>query len=259
MAVPAETSTSTPTSTPPPRRDTRNNTDCRSVSPDRSCCKCGGVIAPAGRNVIPNRHGGDGYGGGSSVELECERENHDCSCCQPPTPTTDILRRLLYENSPISASLNTERSGGKHRRGAADDDGGGYFENAGRKSRHGRRLFAECSTALRARPVDSDGVAGLRRSPGTLFSDLACEAGAVKATVDDRCETRGCSRLLAVREGGGDGNGKTVISGGLKAAAEKPGSDALMGRLAASEVVLRERLLQARKEFSVLRAVAPID
>lgn len=170
----------------------------------------------------------------------------------------------------MPTSLNAERSGRKSRRGVAaaddEDDGaggkGGDFENAGRRNRHGRRLFAEGSTALRARPVDSDEVAGVRRGPGSLFSKLACEADTVKATaVGDGCGTRGCSRLADGSEEGGHGNVQGAsVSGGVKeeAWAEKPGSDMLTGRLATSEAVLRERLLQARKEFSSLRTRAAI-
>lgn len=269
IALPGKLSTPTPTpiSTPLPRRDPRDNRKSKGVSPGRSCGLCGSASAPADSSAVPGQRWEDGYGSSGEIERERESHGHGRAACQPPTPTTDILRRLLYENSPRSTSSNAERSERKSRRGAADDDDdddGGGFENAGRRSRHGRRLFAEGSTALRARPVDSDEVAGVRRGPGSLFSNLACEEDMVKATaVGDGCGARSCSRVVVVSEEGvnGNGKGKPSVSSGLKAAAavEKPGSDAFTSRLATSEVVLRERLLQARKEFSALRTRAPID
>lgn len=103
-------------------------------------------------------------------ELDEEKRRHANG--QPRTPTTDILRRLLYENTPTSASHPTDPVGKSETRdGEQGSDG---MSSPRRRSRQGRRLFAEGSTVLRAFPTASENVAEVRRGPASLFSDSAC-------------------------------------------------------------------------------------
>ena len=123
------------------------------------------------------------------------------------------------------------------------------------RSRHGRRLFAEGSTVLRSRPASSGDVARSRRGPAALFSDPACGTGGV--------EIKDCSGVLLEREEGKTGAGKSTLLGSVQAVVGEVCSDEdidqMGGQLATGETVLRERLQQAREEFSALRTGASMD
>jgi len=285
------------------------------VSPGRSpCCCCGGATmaetttpsTPAARTSIRDgrRSGSDdscvlfGSGGGgggvnntAGRELDGHNQQHPrSSSCDgrrqhPRTPTTDILRRLLYEKTPpMSSSLPAAAAAAAS--GAEKDAGGTYGSwcaaaedgsdpNARRRSRRGRRLFAEGSAALRARPADdSDDVAAACRGPGALFPDSVCgSAGAGEAVEGDRgWEARSCGAKTAAGAGvvaeeeGSDCDGRENPPGGrcLDEATGAAGEDSWLADQAAGggpatgeEGVLRERLLQARREFSALRSGAP--
>ncbi|CAM9478827.1 unnamed protein product [Ectocarpus sp. 4 AP-2014] len=101
---------------------------------------------------------------------EVDKENRRHTNGQPRTPTTDILRRLLYENTPAShatdSAVNNETGAG--------EQGNNGMNSSRRRSRQGRRLFAEGSTVLRAFPTASESVAEVRRGPSSLFSDSVC-------------------------------------------------------------------------------------
>lgn len=135
---------------------------------------------PAAQSSLRARRSGMGDDGSGEImrihgigagELDEEKRRHTNG--QPRTPTTDILRRLLYENTPTSASHPTD-PGGKSETGAGEQGSEGTNSSSRRRSRQGRRLFAEGSTVLRAIPTASENVAEVRRGPASLFSDSAC-------------------------------------------------------------------------------------
>lgn len=266
---PVEASTPSVSLSSPRRKETGTRPKPDYVSPGRSCCDCTTSIAtPAARSSVRDRRTRkvDTSGGGSSAvdnaktfALEAEEDTRRHSDGKPRTPTTDILRRLLYEKTPKSSTSCAAESGEKAGI-IADEENSDRSGHTSRRSRNGRRLFAEGSTVLRACPAASDDAAGVRRGPAALFSDPTCGASGVDAT--EAC-AGGCTDVLAAGEGGENGAGKTMLPGDVEAAAGKAGSSGYMdqkgGRLATGEVVLRERLLQARKEFSALRTGAPID
>lgn len=101
---------------------------------------------------------------------EVDKENCRHTNGQPRTPTTDILRRLLYENTPASHATD---SVGKNETGGGQQGSNG-MNSSRRRNRQGRRLFAEGSTVLRAFPTASENVAEVRRGPSSLFSDSVC-------------------------------------------------------------------------------------
>lgn len=196
---------------------------------------------------------------GALPDAEVEEDTQRHPCGERRTPTTDILRRLLYENTPKSSASCAAESGAKTRRIAGEEDCD-RSDHLARRSRNGRRLFAEGSTVLRSCPAASDDVAGARRGPSALFSDLACGMGGVEGS---GAVIEGCSGVPAVRGEGENGAEKPTLLGDVKAVVGKEGSDEVVdqkgGRLVTGEIVLRERLLRARKEFSALRTGAPND
>lgn len=267
IELPVEASTPPSVSLSPSRRHNAGTVPKPAdMSPGRSCGRCRGttpfVATPAPRSSARDRGQGGVYtsGGGNSVgdntnrnTVATEEDTRRHSCGQPRTPTTDILRRLLYESTPKSSTSCAAESGGKTRR-TADEEDFDRSDHTTRRSRNGRRLFAEGSTVLRACPAAADDVEGARRGPAALFSDPACGAGGVQAT---EAWAGVCSGVLAAREEGENGAGKATLLGDVKATVGKTGDGGFVdqkgGRLATGEVVLRERLLQARKEFSALR------
>ncbi len=251
------------------------------------------AIAPDGRRggsdnpcaLVGNSGGGGGSDLSTGGELDDLQQHPRSGSCDgrrlhPRTPTTDILRRLLYEKTPPASSSSTpaaaptggeenEASGGKNGNwcAAAED---GSDPHARRRSRRGRRLFADGSAALRADPAnDPDDVASARRGPAALFSDSACGvAGAGEAAMGVRGRERrscgGAGGAAAVEERDDNRGRASPHGGGLEQAAgiavqgdRFAGEVAGGGPATGEEGVLRERLLQARREFSALRSGAP--
>lgn len=227
-----EVSLSAAQASPPvstPRQSLCTNHAYRTGSPGAAGCdRCGGSSPAAATPTAESNFRG---------RLDDEQKAR--------TPTTDILRRLLYENTPLSSSPRTLEPDGKI--GVCQGD----FGSAGERSRHGRRLFAEGSTVLRACPTAVFDVAEIRRGPGALFSDSACGAGAGGCQVGDY-------RRMVAEDDKCPREGKmSRVGGSQKPTTEK--ADAFNGRpgesevpLAAGEAALRERLLRARRDFSAL-------
>lgn len=275
------------------------------VSPGRSPCRCcGGAMATktpspvtltARTSVRDGRRGsvlvGSSYGGRGGVvnnavgELDDQQQQPRSSPCDgrrqhPRTPTTDILRRLLYEKTPPMSSSSTAAAPSTARE--ADEASGekngswctvaedGSDANARRRSRRGRRLFADGSAALRADPADvSDDVGAACRGPAALFLDSAvgvvsAEDAAMGVPGRESRRCGGAAAAAAVEEGVGNRGGVSPRGGGLEQATGTAvdggrfAGDVARGGLATGEEgVLRERLLQARREFSALRSGAP--
>lgn len=212
---------STPTKSP------RTNQAHRTENPSGTVCyQCGGsspvAATPTYGSSSPSRH---------------FKED------KPRTPTTDILRRLLYENTPTSAPA-LEPDGGKS---GVDGDGS---DGVRERSRHGRRLFAEGSTVLRACPTAGCDVAGVRRGPGALFSDSACGSGV------GRCEAGSSNRLVAEDDQCAEDDEMPRAGRRLKPTRDEATGIGRPGErevpLPSEEVILRERLLRARRDFSAL-------
>lgn len=214
------------------------------------------LATPATQSSVHDRryNGVDSSRTPALVEEDAQR--HPCG--KPCTPTTDILRRLLYENTPKSSSSCAEESDGKT--GIADAERCGRSDHVARRSRNGRRLFADGSTVLRSCPASSHDVAGSRRGPAALFSDPACGTCGVEVS---ETWTEDCSSVLVEREEGETESEKATLLGEVKAVVGNTVGDEVVdqneGQLGTGEVVLRERLLQARKEFLALLTGAPLD
>lgn len=186
--------------------------------------------------------GGGGTGGSGSPgkgDRSVERR-----CTRTRTPTTDILRRLLYESTPLPGSRGE---------GTATTAAGGSSSISSGPS---RRLFAACcGDAGRA-----DDWGEKIHQDAALFSDSANLGG--NHSIARKCGNGTGGIGIGDRNDGGtrDGTAADVAAAGM-ALDSKADSGERCARSAATrngstngEVVLRERLLQAREDFATLRS-----
>lgn len=204
------------------------------------------------RGGYRDRRGGGGGGGGgtgcgagtehASVERtpRSAKEEKRRGDPQVPTPTTDVIRRLLYESTPPASQM--EAGGGSTARIVAN----------------GRRLFSGDCT-----PGGSGNGSGIRGSGGTATALFSGSPSSQRSGRGDRSEGND-SRGMGAR---GGRNGETAVlpargSGGGVAGCsvgEATASAMAGSRIAKGELLLRERLLQARRDFSALRTGVPAN
>ena len=211
------------------------------------------------RGGYRDRRGGSGGSGGGSGGTGCSAENASGEIITPrpakeekrpgdplaPTPTTDVIRRLLYENTPTPQM----------------EPGG----SAVRIAATGRRLFSEdaSTTAFPRGSGNADGVRGGTTAATRLF-DSPCRRGGGSGGggPSERSGSRGGE---ARGRRNSDGRATAVLAADAQSegvvARCSVGTVTTMerGRIAKGEIVLRERLLQARRDFSALRTGVPAD
>lgn len=210
------------------------------------------------------RGGGGGGGGGTGCGAEnasgdtrtprTAKEEKRPGDPQVRTPTTDVIRRLLYESTPSPQM----------------DPGG----SAGRIAARGRLLFSEDipTAAFSGGSGNANEVRG-GTTAAALFSDSPCRrSGGSGGSGGARRESG--SRGMGARGGrNGDGRPATAASAasavltadanseeGVVAGCPVGTATAMAGgRIAKGEIALRERLLQARRDFSALRTGVPAN
>ena len=198
------------------------------------------------------RGGGSGTGCGAEnasreiITPRTAKEEKRPGDPQAPSPTTDVIRQLLYESTPTS---QMEPSG-----------------SAGRIALNGRRLFSEevSTTAFPGGSGHADGVrGGTTAAAAALFSDSPCRRGCGSGGgPGERSGSRGMGARCGRNSDGkatavlaADANSTGVVTG----CSVGTGTAMAGGRIAKGEIVLRERLLQARRDFSALRSGVPAD